>query len=848
VPGYLNFTLASNQNNNGATTVSQGSTAPSGGANLYPNQDIEGMGLTEQSSTTQFVADKNVVSAEKILPTQIDKLVYDSSSDLLNQDVKAFLQKPVVILAGTLNTTDTVSTFPGAFMPFAGLQNQIYARKLDGYLGIRATMVFRLVVNANRFQQGRYIMSYLPLGGADATAGRTTTWANDHQSTLVQRTTLPHVELDLCCDTEATIRIPFNSSLNWYPITATAAPGNTYGSWGILYLNPYVALTAATGNLTAGYTLYMHFEDIQLISAAVPQSGRLNFSKKSRKSDTEVEQDSIGVGPISSALIKVRDASSILSNIPLLSSYASGVSWFADIGASAAKVFGWSKPVVLAPSTRVTQNYLPYFANTDGPDESFPLSLSYENSVGIANGFSGTDVDEMSFQFLSTIPVWNTTVTWTIAATHPADTLLLLRTVSPATDIFTTIVNTATFNHFSPLQLIAQHFNYWRGSIVYKFKFVKTEFHSGRLSVTFNPNNPNIVGSTTPTLGDSPYIHRQIIDIREANEFTFVVPFISDSPYKLCSNSSESSTGVFSIRVLDPLVAPATVSQTVQIIVEKSSGPDIEFAVPQQCLQNYYSGIVPQSGNVFGSVDQGSTVCSNLNTTIGSALVQADNSLNALHCIGEKISSFRALLKLPHQLVFVVAPTAAAYLNVIPYAFNTGNVSGAVNTAPAISSDLYARLASCYVYSRGGVRLKFVDNAAVTIPTPLSVWFDSRTPTSATLRTNGVQWAAANSGGSANATDRNNMPTLFYRAGYSGEIQVPQYHRFHSRLNSDCYNNLNTQYVAQGTSLAPRVFVTRSSLPSATVDTAIYRSISDDGNFGSFISVPPMLAVTVVQP
>jgi hypothetical protein len=668
---------------------------------------------------------------------------------------------------------------------------------------------------------------------------------NDHQSTLVQRTTLPHVELDLCCDTEATIRIPFNSSLNWYPIAATDAAGNTYGSWGYLYVTPYVPLAAASGNLSASFTLYGHFEDVQLISAAVPQSGRLNFSKKSRKSETEVEQDSANIGPISSALIKVRDASSILSSIPLLSSYASGVSWFADIGASAAKVFGWSKPVVLSPSTRVTQNYLPYTANTDGPDESFPLSLSYENSVGIANGFSGTDVDEMSFQFLSTIPVWTSTLSW--SASSAADTLLGSFTVSPSFNVFTTTVNTASFSHFSPLQLIAQHFNYWRGSMVYKFKFVKTEFHSGRLSITFNPNNTIVATTVTPTLADSPYVHRQVIDIREANEFTFVIPFISDSPYKLLSTASESGTGVFSIRILDPLVAPDTVSQSISLIVERCAGPDIEFAVPSPCLYNYYTGITPQSGNPFSSVSEGSTVCSNLNTTIGSSLIKSDNSLNALHCIGEKISSFRTLLKLPCEMVPITPITAGNYLSILPFAFSVGTVSGVTNTLPVISSDLYARLASCYVYSRGGVRLKFADNSAVTTAVPIYVSLDIRTNTP-TLRQSGYIMASFNAGGTVNATDRNNMPVMYYRSGYSGEVQIPQYHRFHSRVNSDCTASVLFVYSNQGTGLAPRIAVTRGTNPKSSIDTVVYRSISDDGNFGNFLSVPPMFFISVTQP
>jgi hypothetical protein len=452
----------------------------------------------------------------------------------------------------------------------------------------------------------------------------------------------------------------------------------------------------------------------------------------------------------------------------------------------------------------------------------------------------------MSFQFLSTIPVWTTTIPWTDTGSNPVDSLLGLFGVSPFSNIYTTVVNTVTFSHFSPLQLIANHFEYWRGSIVYKFKFVKTEFHSGRLSITFNPNNAVVAPHVTPTLADSSYIHRQVIDIREANEFTFVIPFISDSPYKNVGSVAACDIGTFSIRVLDPLVAPATVAQTISIIVEKCAGPDIEFAVPSQCNYTYFAGITPQSGNVFGSVDQGSSVCSNLNTTIGSSLIKGDNSLNSLHCIGEKISSFRALLKLPQQLLYVTPPVAANYHNVIPFCITAGSVSGVTNTFPSVLNDLYSRIASCYVYSRGGVRLKFVDNMSVTTTQPVFVALDNRGG-SAGLNQVGFQWTNLNAAGTSNATDRTNMPVVFYRAGYSGEVQVPQYHRFHSRVNSDCCVSIARPYNLGNLSLAPNIYVTRGTLPLSTTLAETYRSFSDDANFGSFLSVPPMTFTTISQ-
>lgn len=836
MPLYLNITLASNKNFNAATSVTQGGE-PSGSSNLYPNTDQVGEGKADVSATTQFISDKNVVSATTMLPTQINSLVYNSSMDLASQDIKTFLAKPAILLSGSFTTTDTISTFSDINNPFDNFVQSanILKPKLEGFLGFRATTVYKLVVNANRFQQGRYNMCYVHLGGADGTS-KTNNWANDHIATLVQRTTLPHVELDLCCDTEAILRIPYNSAMNFYPLQNFSNTGIDNGAWGILNIYPYVPLAAATGNLTAGFVLYSWFEDVELIGSVVPQSGRVSMSKKSRKNETEVEQDSVNIGPVSGALIKVRDASSLLAQVPLLSSYATSVSWISDILASSAKVFGWSKPVILSPSTRVTQNYLPYVASTDGPDTSFPLSLTTENKVGMANGFSGTDVDEMSFSYLATIPVWDSTVTW--SKTDASGTSLYSAVASPGASVYTTIVNSTTFKHFSPMQFIAEHFNYWRGSMVFKLKFVKTEFHSGRLAICYIPKNTSI-NNLSVTLSNSVYLQRHIIDIRETNEFTFVVPYVADAPYRNTGSGSDSASAYFYIFVVDPLVAPDTVSSSVSIIVERCGGNDLEFAVPSITTLNYYQGITPQSGTVDAP-----NVCSNANTTIGNSSICDDGGLNSLHCIGERITSFRTLLKKPNVLLPSAGVTLANYLNILPFSITSGTVVLAVNTAPPVLNDLYSRLASCYVYSRGGIRLKYLDNMAVTTTTPIAVALDVRQG-SAPLRAAGLQWSATNAAGTANSTDQNGMPVVYYRAGYSGEVQVPQYHKYHSRVNSECVANSITGYSNNSLSLAPKISVSRYSVPlSTTAGTSVLRSVADDGNFGCFLSIPPMFDVT----
>jgi hypothetical protein len=374
--------------------------------------------------------------------------------------------------------------------------------------------------------------------------------------------------------------------------------------------------------------------------------------------------------------------------------------------------------------------------------------------------------------------------------------------------------------------------------MIFKMKLVKTEFHSGRLLVVFNVAE-FLLGNAVATLDNSPYAHRHIIDIREANEFTFSFPFVSSAPYKTTLNFNTSAVGYFGVYVLDALVAPSTVSQSVSIILEKCAGPDFELAVPSVYNYTYMSGITPQSGNAF--VSEPTNVCSNVSSTVGSSAWKLDNSMNSLHCVGEKISSLRTLLKLPVQNMTTLADPVDAYFNILPFCVLAGNITGAVSSVPDYIADLYAKFACCYTYARGGVRIKFIDNASVTTSGTIAVYLDTRTTTSTHYAAFEAQ--SGNGLGTTLNSVRNGMPVMYYRLGYSGEVQVPQYMHFHSRLNSYCMMNQINSYDAGFEYLAPKVSLTRTVLPSGNADCSFTRSMADDGNFGGFLSVPPMLAI-----
>jgi len=826
VPGYLNYTLAQNLNNNVDV-----SSQP---VNLFPSAVTDGQGQLDTVVTTQFVSDANLVSATKSMAIDIDPSFINSSSDSLSQEIRDFLQKPVIVATGNFATTDTYSTFSEFLSPsdILGSNSAMMADKLKGYLGFRATTVLRLVVNATRFQQGRYNVQFIPTGGAIIGAsGNARNRINAISSTLVQRIQLPHVELDLNCDTEAVLKYKFNSAYNFFPMSSFSS-GTSLMAFGLFKIYPYAPLVAGSGSTTCGYTLWASFEDIELISAAVPQSGRGFTVSNRRKNETDGEQDSSGMGPISSALMRVKGAADVFTKVPLLSSYASMTSWYSEILAGAASAFGWSKPINLEHSGRITQNYLPYTANADGPDNSFPLSFSYKNQVGKAQGFSGTDVDEMDFSFLCSIPTYNFTGNWTTAL--GSGTALVTVPVRPLGLLVTRTVTAVGISDVGPYQLIANMFEQWRGSMIYKFKFVKTEFHSGRLAVSFSPCSSTFT-AVVPTLEQTSFLHRQVIDIRECNEFTFVVPFISSTPYKL----STDIIGTFMVHVVDPLIAPDTVSSTVGLILEHCMGPDAEFAVPKKNNMQYVMGIAPQSGDPFSNSE--ANVCANYRGNIGSSMVPNDQCSNSLFCVGERISSLRTLMKLPNPLVYQVAPTASNYFNIVPYYLPYRRYTTVPDYVESVTfPDYYTLIASLYLYVRGGVRLKFLDNTAVTAVEPFVAYLGTGILTPS-LYNFGTSFSTSDGSADLSTINRNGLPSFYWKAGYSGEIQVPAYGRNHSRLVTDCLaSSASFTYNVSSTSTAPNVYVSRTSVPSTATLTGLLRSASDDANCGVFLAVPPV--------
>jgi hypothetical protein len=795
-------------------------------------------GDSRPADTTMFVDDANVVERDLSHAAHIDNTFLDlQDTDTMTQDIISFLAKPIVLASGTFSTTDTYSFLNNYSMPYAAFtasQGLVWTQKLAGIFGIRMDMRFRIVVNANRFQQGRYCIGWVPLAAplTSVSTFKEIAFNNSHMATLVQRTTIPHVEFDLCDDTTAELVVPYVSSRNFYEMNSVLSTTNNY-ALGYLNVYPYSPMVSPAGSTTAGYTLYVSLENVKLFGAASAQSGLRG--KKIR--DHEVSNKANG--PISSISSAISKGFKEFEKVPLISSFAGQVSWIADRVTGVASIFGWSKPTQGDSLMKVVLYQGGNHNCIDGDSDARPVSFLSKPGVTKLNGVSGTEFDEMDFSYIVRKPAWFATYTWSNAS--PSGTVLATILNTPDQRY---IVGGAT--HFQPVAFVNALFMHWRGSLRYRLKFVRTEFHSGRIQIAFYPGTSSIT-----YVGNAAYVHRMIVDIRETPEIDFVVPYISAGAYTV------GNTGAIVISVADALVAPAVVSASVTILAEICGGEDMEFAIPQNF--NYTPRVfTPQSGL---NVDKLTVM------NIGSTTVTANPNLNSAVAVGDKVSSFRAYLKRYHPITSNnYGITSTVLQNGSSYNINVDGIPGIGNGAPPTDyfrADLTATVASCYAIWRGGVRIRAVVNKNMFISTATQLNTPSMSrvytyPANSTGQASGSSMFFGSGGVEVNMNSHQQFQDLRNNAIISAE--VPQYNGLVARSVVDCmfYQGAGVNYqMSSGTDGSMTNVQLGIALPLSQTSgiTAIagqqlwsfFRSLADDGEFGCFISVPAMTATAAVS-
>lgn len=637
------------------------------------------------------------------------------------QDIKEYFARPRLVNRGTVTFGSTAMLSNVQFAADQLTMKSIFpqwSQRLAGAYGIRFTLNFRLQVAATAFHQGLLAMSWQ--------YGK----INDTNSTFPRgihapsSTNLPHVRLDLAEQTMTELKIPFIYPSEFMEIEQITSTIYAF-PYGQLTMIPILYSASVAGLSPASYDIYCYLTDIQLFGVDVINPTGAVLQSGGDLITTEVKKSKV----VSSTLANMARISKFVARgVPSLSAVAGPASWALDTMAGVAKYFGYAKPMIQDHPVKMLTTRYASDGHVDQPMVGEVVGLFQGNSTVINTSLGATDVDEMALAFIT--QQWSQVCRCVVSTTNTHGLYIYTAPVSPSVYWFRSGVTTPFSNKAFPrsnldlisnsgnsflpssLMYISSFFRLWRGSIKYRFTFAKTKLHGGRYMVTFNPY-ASFEGSVGPfgsaVLGPEvvstyvqPYGNSMIMDLKDGNVFEFEASYISQSPYL----NFTSSMGGLSITCIDPLQATATVSSTVQLLVEVCGGSDFELA--------------DYAGPYFPLHPTGTIYIQSGGPLVKTAVVDPSPTT-----IGECIKSVKQMIQVPNNnRTSTTLGTVSSFYIAPWFVYSAFNSLFAASGLPNVLNGfgMYtgcqnpgAALAKCYAFCKGGTDIHAYPQSTSTL-------------------------------------------------------------------------------------------------------------------------------------
>lgn len=746
--------------------------------------------------------------------------------------LKAFFEKPYMVATGSWSSASTANTDVTSFSPEVLLRSTAYyTQKHAGYRWFRGTVCVRVVVNAQPFQQGRLLLRYLPFESE-----RGSQWAAAKNFDLTTKSQQPNVELD-CRDGSCEMKIPYLHPLGWLDIKGSVTSG-----WGGIFLTVLSSLEAS-GATSAQYTMFVWFEDVEFAGATFPQSGiKKRIVAKGRVNREEEEMQD---RPVTSALVAGASALRTLAGIPLISSYTSFASNIVEGAAKLTSHMGWSKPQNDENASFYVQRPYRQLCNSSGYSYGESCSLTTRAQVSPV-AFAGTDVDEMAFDYIKAIPAYWQTLNF--GAASPVDTSLLDTYIYPfgQGNLAPIVRGLTTFNveTMPPYANLAKLFMFAKGGIRLHIKIVKTDFHSGRLMITWTPTPTTLVATNSPaTVTDSVYSVREIFDVRDTTDMIITLPYQSPTPWL----RTNQALGKIKIMVVNPLIYGGNTSTSIRLVLYTSAAEDFQLSAPAACAEAH--------------IYQAQSGIRNLKKHTLPVGISNEGSCTR-DTIGEEFYSIKQILSRGNRMWFGGNgnPQTGTFFRFNPF------VGGAVTSTGAgltdngrIAPDVYSFLRSAFALERGSVNIAAAFRNDVLVTADYSNEYAYQ---SLRAGTTGIPWAtvvssAAGGGTSTSIAYTNNVyvapgnPTIspsvtmanmaVFQSSLSGVyINCPHYSMAASRFTALTGADSDLMSTSEYLTFNP-CYVTLSEYPTRANGITIFRSTGEDYQLGLFCGFHPTL-------
>ncbi|UTS51939.1 MAG: capsid protein [Scallop picorna-like virus 1] len=410
--------------------------------------------------------------------------------------------------------------------------------KLKGYSRLQANLHLKLVVNASPYHYGVGVMSYKPMAGAglngagdfDFSAGTTSDklivdtapyTGGDISASLIVKTSRPHAKFYAESSKGCEMQLPFCYYQNWVNLDTDLSELKQMGNINIY--TPVVLKDSSGNGGNVVVTIYAWCDDHKVGGPSyVMQSGCDEYV-------VQAGDDEYQDRPVSTAMSVVSKAAGALSIIPVIKPYAMATSKVMAGASTLARWFGFSNPPVIKDVPALLPNYMPNFASPEISTQHDKLSLDPKNEGTVDPRTVGLDgVDHMAISHIVGRYVDYEVLDWN--STMAAETALLVQNVTPMVAVSTGYTGATTGLSAAAIQMtpsaqIGMAFQFWSGKITYKFTMVASQFHRGRLMVSYEPDG--MLASYTSDAYTGPRTINKIWDVSTDPTFEFEVPWMA---------------------------------------------------------------------------------------------------------------------------------------------------------------------------------------------------------------------------------------------------------------------------------------------------------------------------------
>jgi len=863
--------------------------------------------------TTTFV-DAETGDVEAFQPS-IDSTYTESYK--VDSELAGFLSRPVLIKSLIWTEgAELTDTFDPWTLYFT---NSVIKNKLENYAFIRCNLHVKVMINASPFYYGLLGLFYRPLPilnpapiNYDA-SGR-------YRIPLSQR---PHIWCYPAESQGGEMILPFVNPRNWIDLTDLSSMGDV----GELEMRSFSELFNA--NSVAGsdcdVQIYAWAEDVHIcgptFKAALQSSnkkkkpssggasikGAVKNTSTAKSTSTDSNNLAVGFGAPKANFsmggfmgkymkaAETRDATS-----GTISGPASAVARAAGIAATAAVALGpFSEGASLAaaePLTAVSTAaagvaaIAEVFGYTDTPvidkvqpfkdlpfhafssaEISHPndkLTLDPKNELAMnGNAVGAPDSDELNIEAFCRRESYLATYNW--ASTDLPDALLMNARVTPDIYRFETVQTGVHNMYFTPMGLLSRMFQYWKGDLVFRFRFICSKYHRGRVRFTWDPIT-SIYGSTATNTSN----YNRIIDVAAEPDVRIKIPYQQALAYMRLQDTlatAEGSAGnekvplagfdngQISLRVFTQQTSPVA-SADIKVILSVY-GEGLEFAGPREVEPNFsHYAIQATDINTFSELSPAEPLFEETELSPETNLIYMGEYISSLKQLMRRTcKSFSAYFAANstdrNRILRCHISRMPLYNGFDPNGIHNANEIVGVSTAPYnfVHNLPMNWIGQCFVAQRGSVNWSFnVNNkeavstmVVVRQPTTLSVANYHTTETVAngtdTSLSNSELWSFTRSGLSGMA-----LTNQMTQTGLS--VVAPMYNsnRFYGcsppqRTLGQTYDSSNEQGIELSVDVAPA-----DGVNSKYVRIDGYAAIGADFAYHFFLNVPTIYHVTTL--